>query len=140
MTKTLQLEVMTPDKKVLDAEVKSMQVLLPDGWWGILPNHAPFISQINSGFIRYKIDKDERFIALYQGTIEVQRRKDQSNRVLVLTSAAEEGDDLEVVQSGLEKQSAQLEKQAKKADLEFTQLRLSLEKAIREAAVEKRKR
>lgn len=140
MTKSLQLEVMTPDRKVIDAEVDAMQVLLPDGWWGILPKHAPMISQIDSGFIRYRIDKAERFIALYQGTIEVQRRKKQPNRVLVLTAAAEEGDDLDVVQSELEKQSAQLAKQAKKADLEFTQLRLSLEKAIREAAVEKRKR
>jgi F-type H+-transporting ATPase subunit epsilon len=140
MTKTLQLEVMTPDKKVVDAEVDAMRVLLPDGWWGILPNHAPMISRIDSGFIRYTVDKVERFIALYQGTIEVQRRKEQSSRVLVLTAAAEEGDDLDAVQSELEKQSAQLAKQAKKADLEFTQLRLSLEKAIREAAVEKRKR
>lgn len=140
MTRMMQLEVMTPDKKVLDADITAMQVLLPDGWWGILPNHAPMIAWINSGFIRYKTEATERYIALYQGTIEVQRRKEQSSRVLVLTSAAEEGDDLEMVKSALEKQSVKLAKQAKEADREFTQLRLSLEKAIREAVSEQRKR
>jgi len=33
----LQLEVITPDRMIVDAEINSMQVLLPDGWWGILP-------------------------------------------------------------------------------------------------------
>ena len=140
MTKTLHLEVITPDRKVMDREIDSMQVLLPDGWWGILPNHAPLIAQIGSGFIHYKAGETARYIALYQGTIEVQRRKKQPGRVLVLTSAAEEGDDLKTVQESLEKQSAALAKLAKKADLEFTELRLSLEKALREAALERRKR
>jgi len=98
------------------------------------------IAKLDSGFIHCKTEKAERYIALYQGTIEVQRRKKQPSRVLVLTAAAEEGDDLKTVQEALEKQSAELAKLAKKADLEFTELRLSLEKAIREAAAEQRKR
>lgn len=140
MKPVMQLEVITPDRMIVDTEINSMQVLLPDGWWGILPYHAPMIAQLDSGFIHYKTEKAERYIALYQGTIEVQRRKKQPSRVLVQTAAAEEGDDLKTAQEALEKQSAELAKLAKKADLEFTELRLSLEKAIREAAAEQRKR
>ncbi len=46
METTMRLEVFTPDKQVLDTSTQSMNVLLPDGWWGILPGHAPMISYL----------------------------------------------------------------------------------------------
>jgi transcriptional antiterminator Rof (Rho-off) len=54
---------------------------------------------------------------------------------LVLTAAAEEGDDLQAVQNDLDQQAAKLEKMAKEANLEFNQIRLSLEKALQEAEI-----
>lgn len=135
MSQTLQLEVLTPDKTVLQTNAQSLRVLLPDGWWGILPGHAPMISYIDAGVIHYQKENDNRYIALYHGTIEVQKPKDVLSRVLVLTSAAEEGPDLEAVQSELEKQAERLAKLAKEANMEFNQIRLSLEKALQEAEI-----
>ena len=135
MTESLQLEVLTPDKTVLQTNAQSLRVLLPDGWWGILPGHAPMISYIDAGVIHYTQEEANRFIALYHGTIEVQKPKDVPSRVLVLTSAAEEGPDLETVQSELEQQAERLAKLAKEANMEFNQIRLSLEKALQEAEI-----
>lgn len=135
MTQTLQLEVLTPDKTVLQTDAQSLRVLLPDGWWGILPGHAPMISYIDAGVIHYTKGDTNRFIALYHGTIEVLKPKDIPSRVLVLTSAAEEGPDLETVQSELAQQAERLAKLAKEANMEFNQIRLSLEKALQEAEI-----
>jgi F-type H+-transporting ATPase subunit epsilon len=135
MTATMTLQVLTPDKKVLDATINAMRVLLPDGWWGILPGHAPMISFIHSGIVHYTIDTTKRYIALYQGTIEVKPDPEERTKVLVLTAAAEEGDDLQAVQNDLDQQAAKLEKMAKEANLEFNQIRLSLEKALQEAEI-----
>ncbi len=131
----LQLEVLTPDKTVLQTTAKSLRVLLPDGWWGILPGHAPMISYIDAGVIYYQKGETNRYIALYHGTIEVQKPNDIPSRVLVLTSAAEEGQDLETVQRELEQQAERLAKMAKEANMEFNQIRLSLEKALQQAEI-----
>jgi F-type H+-transporting ATPase subunit epsilon len=131
----MRLEVLTPDAKVLDTSTESMRVLLPDGWWGILPGHAPMISYLRSGVIHFSQEDQNRYIALYQGTIEVKQSLGEQSHVLVLTSAAEEGNDLEIVQTALEQQAARLEELAKEADIEFKQIRLALEKSLQKINV-----
>ena len=135
MTAILHLEVLTPDKKVLEASASSMRVLLPDGWWGILPGHAPMISFIHSGVVHYRMGDITRYIALYQGTIEVKQKPQDLTQVLILTAAAEEGADLAVVVANLEQQAAKLAKQAKEAEMEFNQIRLSLERSLQNAEI-----
>lgn len=135
MTETMQLEVLTPDKTVLQTTIQSMRVLLPDGWWGILPGHAPMISYIDAGVIHYISEDTRRFVALYHGTIEVQKPRDIASRVLVLTSAAEEGENLEEVQNALAQQAENLAKLAREANMEFNQMRLSLERALQQAEI-----
>lgn len=127
---TLQLEVLTPDKSVVNTTAQAMRVLLPDGWWGILPGHAPMISFIHSGIVYYQKDEATRYVAIYQGTVEVQKIAKEPTRIRILTAAAEEGDDLDAVQAALEQQAAKLAMLAKEADLEFNQIRLSLEKSL----------
>jgi F-type H+-transporting ATPase subunit epsilon len=134
-TASMQLTVRTPDKKVLEANISSMRVLLPDGWWGILPGHAPMLSYLHSGIIHYTIAKEKRYIALYQGTIEVKKVRVEPTQVLILTAAAEEGDDLTAVQANLEQQAAKLAALAQEANREFNQLRLALERSIQEADI-----
>jgi len=135
MSPQLQLEVLTPDKSVLDTTANTMRVLLPDGWWGILPGHAPMISYIESGTVYYEKDEITRYVAIYQGTIEVQKQAHVPTRVRILTAAAEEGDELESVEAALKAQADKLVKQAKEAEIEFQQLRLSLERALQNSNI-----
>jgi F-type H+-transporting ATPase subunit epsilon len=116
--------------KVLNTTADAMRVLLPDGWWGILPGHTPMISYVHSGMIYYQHDEQIRYIAIYQGTIEVQKSAHHPTKVRILTAAAEEGDDLETVQLALSQQASKLAKLAKEADLEFDRIRISLEKSL----------
>jgi F-type H+-transporting ATPase subunit epsilon len=135
MTATMLLEVLTPDRKVLSASINAMRVLLPDGWWGIMPGHAPMISFIDDGIVHYSINEAKRYLALYQGTIEVQKKTGEPTRVLILTAAAEEGDNLETVERNLAQQAGKLVELAKQTNLEFNQLRLSLEKSLQDSEI-----
>lgn len=132
---TLQLEVLTPDKKVVNTTAEAMRVLLPDGWWGILPGHAAMMAHIKSGMIYYQKDGTIRYIAIYQGSIEVQQRPHEPTRVRILTAAAEEGDDMEAVQLALSQQATKLAALAREADLEFNQIKFSLEKSLQGANI-----
>jgi F-type H+-transporting ATPase subunit epsilon len=130
MTKQMQLEVLTPDVKVLNTTADAMRILLPDGWWGVLPGHTPMISYIHSGMVYYQRDENIRYIAIYQGTIEIQKTPHQPTKVRILTAAAEEGDNADAVQAALAQQADKLAKLAKEADLEFDRIRISLEKSL----------
>ena len=134
MTKTMQLEIFTPDEIILNTDVEAIRVQLSDGWWGILPGHAPFLAHIVAGIMLYRRQEDTRYVALYQGTIEVQRRSAESIRVLLLTAAAEEGADLAGLEHALKRQSDRLDQIAQEAHIEFTRARMALERALRETA------
>jgi len=134
MAKTMRLEIITPDEIILNTDVEAIRVQLSDGWWGILPRHAPFLAHIVAGIMLYRRQGDTRYVALYQGTVEVQRRAEtlRSDRVLVLTAAAEEGENLAELEQALERQRARLKRIAQEAHIEFTRARMALERALRE--------
>jgi F-type H+-transporting ATPase subunit epsilon len=133
MAKTMRLEILTPDEVVLDTDVEAIRVQLPDGWWGILPGHAPFLAQVVAGILQYRRGEKTRYVALYQGSIEVQHRPGQQDRVLVLTAAAEEGTELSEMENALERQRERMREVAQEAHIEFTRARVALERALREA-------
>ena len=118
----------------MNTDVETIRVQLSDGWWGILPGHAPFLAHVVAGIMLYRRQGDTRYVALYQGTIEVQRRSSKPDRVLALTAAAEEGEDLAVLEHALERQRARLNQIAQEAHIEFTRARMALERALRETA------
>jgi len=133
MAKTMRLEVLTPDEVVLNADVEAIRVQLADGWWGLLSGHAPFLAHVVAGIMLYRQQGNTRYVALYQGTLEVQRRPAGPDRVLVLTAAAEEGEDLATLAQALEDQRARLAKITQEAHIEFTRARMALERALHEA-------
>jgi F-type H+-transporting ATPase subunit epsilon len=130
----MQLEILTPDEIILNTDVDAIRVQLSDGWWGILPGHAPFMAHIVAGIMLYRRQEETRYIALYQGTIEVQPQPGRPGRVLVLTAAAEEGKDRSTLEHALERQRAELNENAREAHIEFTRARVALERALRETA------
>ena len=74
------LEIITPETKIYEGEVKS--VLLPgtNGKFEILNNHAHIISTLNSGQIRIINKNDQReFFDINGGVIEM-----QNNNIIVL--------------------------------------------------------
>ena len=134
MDRVMQLEIITPDEIILNTEVEAIRVQLSDGWWGILPGHAPFLAHIVAGIMLYRRQAITRYVALYQGTIEMQRHPAEPGRVLVLTAAAEEGEDQAMLEHALERQRAHLDQMAREAHIEFTRARVALERALRETA------
>jgi F-type H+-transporting ATPase subunit epsilon len=130
----MQLEILTPDETILNTDVEAIRVQLSDGWWGILPGHAPFLAHIVAGIMLYRRQEDTRYVALYQGTIEVQRRSAESIRVLLLTAAAEKGADLAGLEHALKRQSDRLDQIVQEAHIEFARARMALERALRETA------
>jgi F-type H+-transporting ATPase subunit epsilon len=76
----MNLQIISPDKKIYDGEAVLVQLPGIDGSFEVLENHAPLISVLKKGDVRViKTDKSEALFPINGGVIEVLK-----NKVLVL--------------------------------------------------------
>ena len=71
MSDAIDLEIVTPERKVLT--VKASEVVVPgiDGYFGVLPGHAPFLTRLGVGEISYKDATGTHYLAVADGVVEV---------------------------------------------------------------------
>ena len=85
LSKKLKLTVVTPEKVILDSvEVEELLVPGARGEMGILPIHAPLVSSLKKGILKYRIgQKNFKEISLSWGYCEV-----QVDKVVILAESA----------------------------------------------------
>ena len=80
----MNLEILTPEKKIFEGEVSAATFPGVDGSFQVLNNHAPLVSLLKDGAIEYRTkDKTER--VSITGGVEV-----LSNQVIVLADGLKE--------------------------------------------------
>ena len=84
MAEKIQLEVVTPERRVLAEPVEMVTVPGLGGELGILPGHTPLISQLQTGVLTYVQDGNKSSLNVSGGFVEV-----RDDHVLVLAETAE---------------------------------------------------
>lgn len=87
----IQLEVVTPSGAVVSEEVDIVTAPGVGGEFGVLANHAPFLSTIKTGTLSYKKDRVSKFLMVTGGFTEV-----SNNKITFLVESAEFGSDIDV--------------------------------------------
>jgi F-type H+-transporting ATPase subunit epsilon len=87
----IRLEIITPERRVLDAEVDSVTVPTASGEAGILPNHAPLVSAVKPGVLSYSNRGAVEKLAVSAGFVEV-----NADTVAVLVDTAETAAEVDV--------------------------------------------
>ena len=104
MAEKIQLEVVTPERRVLAEPVDMVTVPGLGGELGILPGHTPLISQLQTGVLTYVQEGKNSQLHVSGGFVEV-----RDDHVSVLAEVAERPDEIDAARA---KQSRdQLEKQ-----------------------------
>ena len=91
MAGRLRLELATPTRLVVSEEVDEVVVPGVEGYFGVLPGHAPLLAQVGVGEVMYRAGRTERHLAVSGGFAEV-----GPDRVTVLAETAERPDELDV--------------------------------------------
>lgn len=101
----IQLEIVTPDRQVVHDSVTSVTVPGKNGYLGILPGHAPLLSELKVGEVVYTRDDTKHYLAVSWGFAEV-----LPNRVIILVQTAERAEeiDLERAERALERAEERL--------------------------------
>lgn len=117
----MRLEVITTERRAFDAQVEMVIAPGADGVLGILPRHAPLMSNLKPGALEVRIAGQEpRFIAIGGGFMEV-----QPDHVVVLADAAEHAHEIDL----------ELAQNARRAAQEHVERERSGEPAAFEAAL-----
>jgi len=91
MPDTIQLQVVTPERMVVDERVESVQIPASNGYLGVLPGHSPLLAELGTGFLHYTHGNRRWYLAVSGGFIEV-----LPDRVRVLANLAEKADEVDV--------------------------------------------
>ena len=98
----INLEIVTPEKKVVSESVDSVSVPTAKGEIGIMPNHAPLISTLRSGVLKYSKSGATSEMVVSGGFVEV-----GTDKVSVLADIAEITDDIDIESARSEREEAQ---------------------------------
>lgn len=100
----LKLEIVTPERKVVDETVDAVTVPTQSGEIGILPAHAPLISALRAGVLSYTKGAATNRMVVSGGFVEV-----GANRVSILADTAEAAETINQTEARAERE--QLERQ-----------------------------
>lgn len=102
MADNFQIEIVTPDKMVVRDVAEEAQIPAKNGYLGILPGHAPLITELAIGELTYRSSGTTTHIALAWGFAEV-----LPDKVTILAESAERAEDIDVNRAQEAKQRAE---------------------------------
>lgn len=124
MAETFEIEIVTPDKMVVRDVAEEAQVPAKNGYLGILPGHAPLITELAIGEITYRTAGTTTHIAVAWGFAEV-----LPNKVTILAESAERAEDIDVKRAEAAKQRAEERLRGGHSDIDFNRALNALKRA-----------
>jgi F-type H+-transporting ATPase subunit epsilon len=126
LPESIELEVVTPERHVLQKTVKSVEIPGKEGYLGILPGHAPLITELGTGVLTYRSDGETRYLSVVDGYAEV-----LPDRVIVLAEVSERGEEIDVARTRAALERAKVEMAKTDArDAEWDRANLALQRAV----------
>jgi F-type H+-transporting ATPase subunit epsilon len=121
------LEIVTPERRLVTAEVD--EVTAPGLWgeFGALPQHTPYLCQLEVGVLSYRIGSGRYFISVIGGYAEV-----GPDKVTILAETAERAEDIDSGRATAARDRAQERLSGETPDetFDFDRAELALKRAI----------
>ena len=123
--KSIRLEFVTPERAIAHEDVDEVELPGEEGFFAVLPGHAPLLAALKTGPMWYRSGGDKRFAFISGGFAEV-----TGDRVSVLATVAERAEDIDVARAEAAKRRAE-DRLAKPAtDLDMERARIAMLRAI----------
>ena len=133
MAYTLQLEIVTPEAKIFSDNVEMVTLAGVEGEMGILPGHAPVMTQLTAGELTVRKEGKNIFLAVGDGFVQI-----TGERVAVLTDMAIKADDIDEAKATEAMQRAEARLAQKLSDEESATVHAALVHAMTQLNVKRR--
>ena len=124
MADALQLEIVTPEKQVVSVTAEEVQIPGKNGYLGILPGHAPLITELAVGEIVYRKEGRPQYLSVAWGFAEVLPAK-----VTILAESAERPEEIDVHRAQEAKERAEQHLKSQNPDTDFARALDALKRA-----------
>ena len=121
----LRLDIVTPDKVVLNAEVDYVGACGVDGQFGLLPQHAPMLTALKVGDLYYRQGNETRWVFVSGGFAQI-----SDNKVTILAESAELASDIDVERAQEAKVRAEKYLEHPTPDVDLARAELALQRAV----------
>jgi F-type H+-transporting ATPase subunit epsilon len=135
---TFQLEIVTPSRLLVKEAAEEAQIPGASGYLGILPGHAPLITELAVGVITYKSSGATHTLSVAWGFAEV-----LPDKVTILAEAAEHPQEIDTARAQKAKERAEDRLKSNNPEIDYTRAEDALQRAetrlsvAQEAAKEK---
>src|ERR1017187_9417814 len=134
MANTFQLEIVTPTRLLVKDSAEEAQIPGVSGYLGILPGHAPLISELGVGEITYKTSGVAHTLSVAWGFVEV-----LPDKVTVLAEAAERPQEIDTERAQKAKDRAEQRLKSNDPQVDYTRAEDALQRAETRLNVAKEK-
>ena len=124
MAETFQFEIVTPEKLVVRDVAEEMQIPAKNGYIGVLPGHAPLITELAVGEISYRNAGFTHHIAVAWGFAEV-----LPDKVTILAETAERAEEIDVKRAQEAKDRAEDRLKSGNTETDFARATNALQRA-----------
>jgi F-type H+-transporting ATPase subunit epsilon len=129
----IDLQIVTPDRLLVHEQVDEVEIPGTEGYFGVLPGHAPLLSALAVGELWYRKGQEKIFVSAAFGFVEV-----LPDRVTILARLAERADEIDPARAEAARQRAEERLAQAAANIDYERARLSLMKALTRLAVSSR--
>lgn len=122
---SLTVEIMTPERQLLQKQADSVVVPAEDGELGILNNHAPLLAQLQAGEIRLRKGEQLELFAISGGFLEV-----LNNHVAIFAETAEMANEIDIERARQAAEKAKAALRQPQADVNLAVAEAALRRAL----------
>ena len=112
MADSFELEIVTPDRRVVSGPAQEVQIPGRSGYLGVLPGHAPLLTELAVGEITYRNAQGTQHLAVAWGFAEVLPYK-----VTILAETAEKSNEIDIARAQQAKARAEQELKSAAGDV-----------------------
>jgi F-type H+-transporting ATPase subunit epsilon len=138
MAEKIKLEVVTPKGAIVSDDVDIVTAPGYAGEFGVLANHAPFLSTLKVGTLRYKKNASEVELMISGGFCEV-----SNNKITFLVESAEHGQEIDVDRALRAKERAEkrlLQAREQREKIDRTRAEAALQRALARLRIAERQK
>lgn len=121
----IDLQIVTPDRAIVQAQVDEVEIPGSEGYFGVLPGHTPLLASLAVGELWYRIGQEKTYLAIAFGFAEV-----LPDRVTILARLAERAEDIDLERAEAARKRADERLASPKAEVDYDRARVALQKSI----------
>jgi F-type H+-transporting ATPase subunit epsilon len=129
----LDLQIVTPDRLLVEERVDEVEIPGAAGYFGVLPGHTPLLAALAVGELWYRKGQEKTYLSIAYGFAEV-----LPDRVTILARLAERVEDIDVERAESARRRAEGRLTHSRSDIDYERARAALMKATARLQVSSR--